>query len=298
VLLGGGYGSLAVATFVAVVAARVLSANRLVRNQAAAAAILTVALADGQAGLDRLLDALIGAGTALVFTQILFSPEPVALVRRAEAATLTSMGDGMGAVADALDREDDEVLRSATDRMRDVGDHLNELGRAMLASGRVVRHSILWRSRRGAVDSVTDEAGHLHLLGPGCLLFIRTAIATGPRERALLRPPMRELACVLTDLARARGDVDARQRAVDRVLDVTRGFAVEAAPLGPAMTAAVASLRMVAFDVIVYAGVGADQAATALGNGSVRLRATRSTERGRLPRASTVARWFGRGGRR
>ena len=41
--------------------------------QAASGAIITVAVADGQAGPQRLIDALIGAGVALVFTLVLFS---------------------------------------------------------------------------------------------------------------------------------------------------------------------------------------------------------------------------------
>ena len=53
-------------------------------------------MADGEAGFQRLVDALIGAGVALVFTQIRFSPEPVALLRRAEAAALADMADGLG----------------------------------------------------------------------------------------------------------------------------------------------------------------------------------------------------------
>jgi uncharacterized membrane protein YgaE (UPF0421/DUF939 family) len=52
--------------------------------QTATASILTVAVAGGEAGTQRLADALIGAGVALVFSKFLFSPNPVLLVRRAE----------------------------------------------------------------------------------------------------------------------------------------------------------------------------------------------------------------------
>jgi uncharacterized membrane protein YgaE (UPF0421/DUF939 family) len=89
--LGGGYGTLALATFVAMAIARALGGARVTVAQAAAGAILTVAVANGEAGPDRLVDALIGAGVALVFSQLLFSPEPVALLRRAEAAALADI---------------------------------------------------------------------------------------------------------------------------------------------------------------------------------------------------------------
>jgi len=82
--LGGGYGSLALAVFAATAVARALGGARIVIAQAAAGAILTVAVANGEAGTQRLVDALIGVGVALLFTQVLSSPEPLALLRRAE----------------------------------------------------------------------------------------------------------------------------------------------------------------------------------------------------------------------
>jgi hypothetical protein len=59
--LGGGYGTLALAVFTAMAAAFALGGVRVTIAQAASGAILTVAVADGQAGPDRLVDALIGA---------------------------------------------------------------------------------------------------------------------------------------------------------------------------------------------------------------------------------------------
>ena len=75
--LGSGTGSLALATFVAMAIAFAARGARIVVAQAAVGAILTVAIGEGEAGVERLADALIGAGVALVFSQVLFSPEPV-----------------------------------------------------------------------------------------------------------------------------------------------------------------------------------------------------------------------------
>jgi uncharacterized membrane protein YgaE (UPF0421/DUF939 family) len=71
--LGGGYGTLALATFAAMAVAVAVGGARITIGQAAVSAILTVAVADGQAGPQRLVDVLIGAGVALVFSQLLFS---------------------------------------------------------------------------------------------------------------------------------------------------------------------------------------------------------------------------------
>jgi hypothetical protein len=256
VLLGGGSWSLALAIFVAVVAARWLGPNRLLRNQAAAAAILTVAVADGEAGVDRLLDALIGAAVALVFTQVLFTPSPVGLVRRAEVSAITSMSDGLQQVADAVQRGEDELARVAAERLRAVRDELSELARATRASSRIVHHSLLWRSQRAALGPVIAEAGRLDLLGAGCLMLVRTAVAADPSAAQVLLPAMRQLAGTLAALAAADlDDTQIRQRAADQADHLLQRFAGEEAPADLVMAGAVASLRMVAYDMLRFAGV-------------------------------------------
>lgn len=264
VLLGGDYWSLALAIFIAVVIARGLGADRLLRNQAAAAAILTVAVADGQAGLDRLLDALIGAGVALIFTQIVFTPPPVAMVRRAERAALTSMQDGLRLIAEAIERGEGGLTPLAAEQLRAVRDQLSELTRAQRASRRVLRHSLLWRSQRSLLEEVLVDASRLDLLGAGCLMLMRTAIAVDPSQAQILYPAMRKLAGILAGLASDLDDTEIRQQAADQVHHLLRNLAFEKVPADLVMTGAKASLQMVAYDLMVFAGIDQRQAATAV----------------------------------
>src|SRR5689334_15778983 len=104
--LGGGYGSLALATFVALLLARVLGGARIVLAQAAISAILTIAVANGEVGYQRLTDALIGAGVALVFSQLIFSPDPLGLLRRVESNALAAMGAALDLAGRALAGEE------------------------------------------------------------------------------------------------------------------------------------------------------------------------------------------------
>jgi uncharacterized membrane protein YgaE (UPF0421/DUF939 family) len=261
--LGGGYGALALATFAAMAVAVALGGARIMIAQAAAGAILTVAVADGQAGPQRLVDALIGAGVALVFTQVLFSPEPVALLRRAEAAALADMADGLGLTARALERDDDELAERAMSSLHDLRDRLGELSRARRASSRVVRHSVLWRTRMAPVVRESENAGRLDLLGGSCLLLARTALAMSPTERRGLAPGVRGLAGAIADLARAPGDRPTRQRAADRALDLVRWVAGNSARSQAALAAG-GALRLVATDVVVFAGADPGQAADAV----------------------------------
>jgi uncharacterized membrane protein YgaE (UPF0421/DUF939 family) len=149
--LAGGYGSMALAILVATAAARALGGTRIVIAQAAVAAILTVAVADAEAGVERLTDALIGAGVALVFSQLLFSPEPLALLRRSETALLARMADGLALTARALDEDDDELAERAVAELRAFPDELVELRRTRRASARVARRTLVWRSQRALV---------------------------------------------------------------------------------------------------------------------------------------------------
>src|SRR5436190_10628598 len=124
--LGGGYGTLALATFVAMIIALALGGSGIAVVQAAIGAILTVAAADGQVGPNRLIDALIGGGVALVCSQILFSPQPLALLRRAEAAALSDMADGLDLTAEALERHYAQLVPKAMNKHRDLRDRLAE----------------------------------------------------------------------------------------------------------------------------------------------------------------------------
>lgn len=251
--VGGGYGSLALAVFAATAVARALGGARIVIAQAAAAAILTVAVANGEAGTQRLEDALIGVGVALLFTQVLFSPEPLALLRRAEAAALADMADGLRLTAQALERDDDEIAERAMSQLRRLRDRLSELGRTRDASGRVARRSVVWRTQVDPVVRESEDAGRLDLLGGGCLTLTRMAIATDQACRRMLAPRVEELADALADLARTPGDRSARQEAADRALDVARRLTGVGVPTQAETIAAIVALRTVASDLMVFA---------------------------------------------
>jgi hypothetical protein len=281
--VGGGYGTLALATFAAMAAARALGGARVTIAQAAAGAILTVAVADGEAGTERLVDALVGAGVALVFSQVLFSPEPVALLRRAEAAALAEMADGLELTAQSLEHDDNELGERALTRLRGLRDRLAELGRTREASARVAKRSAVWRSQRAPVVRERENAGHLDLLGGSCLVLTRTAGAADPSERDTLAPRVRELAGALDQLAKEPGDQGVRQHAADRCLKVARGLADADTGSGSLSAAAIFSVRMVAADIMVFAGVDADQVEGAVRDGAHELEVPDPAPAPRLP---------------
>lgn len=267
--LGGGYLALAIAIFCATALARMLGSARIVVVQAGAGAILTVVAADGDIGFNRLIDALIGAGTALLFSQLLFSPEPVALLRRAEKVALADMADGLEMTARALERHVDAPAERAMRLLRQLRDRLTELGRVRQLSARSTRHSLLWRSRMDLLAQESATASQLDLLGNSCLTLARSALLVDGDDRERLVPYVRELSSMLSELAHGLDDRTVRQKVADRAFLVTQAFAGDAAARPTStLTPTILALRMVAADVMVFAGVDRQDARDAVRKGT------------------------------
>jgi hypothetical protein len=265
--IGQGYGSLAIAILAATAIAHAISGARIAVAQAAVSAILVVAIGDADAGPDRLLDALVGAGVALAFSQLLFSPEPVRLLRRAETAALGVMAKGLSSTANALEHDDDELAEKAITDLREVRDDLAELARVRRASTRVARRSLAWRSRLEPVVQEKENAGHLDLLGSSTLGLARAAASIDSDQRSKLAPHVRELAEALEELAGGLNAQAVRQDAADRGLAVAAEVSADGEPPDSAFAAAVVSVRIVATDLMIFAGIDPEGAVAAVREG-------------------------------
>jgi uncharacterized membrane protein YgaE (UPF0421/DUF939 family) len=262
---GSNYVRLAVATFIATLIARALGGTRIMIAQAAVGAILTIAVADGEPGVYRVLDAFIGAGVALVFSQVLFSPEPVALVRRAEARALAVLAEALELAAGSLEHHDEERAERALSTLRDAPDELAELSRVRGVSGGMARRSAVWRGQRSPVVRETENARHLDLLWSSSLMLARAVQTTGGSDRRPRASDVHALARVVGELAQAPGDREVRQRAADCALDVARrSVDGDAASDG----AAAVAVRAVAADVMAFAGVDPADALEAIREGT------------------------------
>ncbi|MEU8606477.1 FUSC family protein [Actinoplanes sp. NPDC048791] len=261
-LAGGGVGTLTVSIFLAMLVARAVSGARVLQAQAAVSAILVTVLGRPEQGWNRLVDAAIGGLVALTFSQLLFPPEPLRLLRRAQATVLSSLADGLRMTADAVEHRDPKRARDATTKLRNLRDDLAELDTTRTASGRIIRHAFTWRRRAGPVVAERERADHLDLLVGSCLMLTRTATAVQGPLRVPLATVIRQLAAELNDLAVDPGDKAIRQNVAERAVELTRWLAQHGGrvPAGSALAAAYAGIRMVAADVMVYAGVDAEQA--------------------------------------
>lgn len=265
--LGTDFGSMALAVFSATAFARGLGGNRVVIAQAAVGAILTVALGHNEAGWERLRDALVGAGVALVFSQLLFSPEPLALLRRAEMQLLARMVEGLALTALALRDDDDALAAQAIGVLRALPDELGELRRVRRVSANVARRTLVGRSRRRMVVQENENANHLDLLCVSSLQLARVVPSMTATGRQVLEQPVRELMDILGALADDLGDREARQRTADRAFAVATTIGPGDADADASLAAGVIAVRAFALDLIVFAGVTFDEAEAAVREG-------------------------------
>ena len=270
--LGRGDATLAIATFVAMVLALALGGKRITIAQAGASAVLVVVTPTAGASPGRLIDAGIGAGIALVISQLLFPVEPVALLRRAESAVLAETARALILTARAAEDADDVLAAQAIEQLRTVRDGLTGLSQTRNHSTTAAKRSPLWWGRTSPIVQETENAGHLDLLGSSCLMLTRAITDTSDDERRALAPIVHTLAATLQTLAEDPGDRHRRQEAADQALAAATNLARIDGSAGDSFVATRSAIRAVATDTMVFAGINPANAADAIRHGSEQLR--------------------------
>ncbi|GAB3721720.1 FUSC family protein [Nocardiopsis nanhaiensis] len=255
-----GFAALALATAGAMTAAVAINAERIVIGQAAASAILTTIFVGADSpGIDRIVDALIGAGVALAFSQLLFPARLVAMLRRIEEDALTEMSRMLAVVGRSLTEEGDASSEQMVNRLGDLSRPMAELSKARESSRSTVRLStIRWGDPRPVLDE--DEIiERLILLGESCLFLSRTTTSMGADERRELAPIVSGMAEVLATLADDLSSREAREQAVEQALRAARQYGAGRPDDDPVTHATHLAVEMVASDIMVFAGIRFDE---------------------------------------
>jgi uncharacterized membrane protein YgaE (UPF0421/DUF939 family) len=151
-LAGAGWWQIVVGTAVALVAATGAGATPMVRNQAAASAILVVALhrPGSNLAVQRLEDALIGGAVAIVIARILFPVNPLELVRDEARSLRSALSAALDEVAEALAAHDRDRAQAGLDAVDAIDEH--DLARALLLAREVARAAPRRRPLRRRID--------------------------------------------------------------------------------------------------------------------------------------------------
>ena len=263
--LGANSPALLIATLVAMAMTRAVGGTALSLAQAATAAILTITTGSSEVGPSRLIDALIGGGVALLFSQVLFTPRPLRLLRRAETEALAYIANALDLTARALEEGDQEPSRQALDDLRHLRDRLTELARTRRSTPEVARRSAAWRAQHAPVVEENENAGQLDLLGTSALMAVRSLIASEEDVGDSLAGPIRDLASAIRDMAQDPGDRTVRQRAADRALQAARQLRPDREDEHTETDSVrVAALYAVAVDTMVFAGADPSDAVEAI----------------------------------
>jgi uncharacterized membrane protein YgaE (UPF0421/DUF939 family) len=220
-LLGTGPAALGVAVFLALCVALIVGHGFIAHglmffNQTAAAAILVIALHTSAAGLDRLIDALIGGGVALVFSLLLFPPDPLPVIRSAVRSVFAVSSHELRQLKEIMTCRgpiDSGWLIAASEQ---IGRALAALDQARATAREIVRLAPRRRSSKAAVARADQLAVDVAAVASAVLTLgslTVAAIAAGEHLPADLEESVRELAEALTAAAESGGAGEAKAAA-------------------------------------------------------------------------------------
>jgi uncharacterized membrane protein YgaE (UPF0421/DUF939 family) len=171
---GAGAWQIVVGTATALVVTTGAGAPLMVRNQAAASAILIVALhrPGSNLAVQRLEDALIGGAVAILIARFLLPVDPIPLVRGEAAKLREQLAAALDDAAAALAANDRKRAETAVERIWSIDD--SALGRALLTAREVTRAAPRRRPLRRRVERLSELYRELE-----ASVYDSHAIATG-----------------------------------------------------------------------------------------------------------------------
>src|SRR5215211_3136511 len=231
---GRGVVALVLAVTIAMAAAVVLNAGQVMLTEAAVSAALVATVAPTTQGFPptRLLDALVGGGVALVFSQLLFPLDPVRLVRQAAEVVLDKLAETLEQVADALEDRDLETAELAMTQARRTGDAWARFDQALDVGRETARFAPRRRNARGRMTDYEDVGLPLELTVRDVHVLARGAVRAlmiGDEVPDDVIAAVRDLSCAFERVADRMGDGERADRARAFALRATR-LATEAVP--------------------------------------------------------------------
>lgn len=228
-LLGPGAVSIAIAALIALLAAvfigqGYIGQGMMFANQTVVSSILVIALYRSGLGWERIYDALIGGGLAIVVAVLLFPANPLVVLRSARIEVLRTLHSVLARTGDlACGREvpaHDWPL-PAVDR---VHEQLGGLIQARTTSRQVVRIAPRRWGLRDAVQAADHQGVHLALLAGSVLQLARTLV---PAVDGCCQRFPQPAQVALEDLAKATALADSDPTAATAHVDAARVHAAE-----------------------------------------------------------------------
>jgi uncharacterized membrane protein YgaE (UPF0421/DUF939 family) len=268
--LGTGVLVLVLVVALAMAAAMLLGAGTILINQAAISGILVVTVSPPTNGLspDRFVDALIGAGVALLVGQVLFPRDPVRAMGRAARPVGSDLAVALEALAQGLRTGDPERARTALEIARGTDDDLSAFFDAVALARETIAYRRPLRRTRERLPVYAEAAQQMDYAVRNVRVLARRALAAARRGPA---PPA--LADAVSLLAQAVTALVEQLEDPDRDDIETRTLALRAAATassvldedpGLTISVIVGQVRSTAIDLLRGSGLSSEQARQAL----------------------------------
>ena len=266
--IGTGTWQVGMVTGLAMLAATLVGGGSLLASQAGASAVLVATLQSPEDfDFDRVLDALVGSGTALLVGALLLPIDPVRIVREDLGPVLDRLAATLRRIADALEQRDAADADRALATVVRLDAEYDELAEMLVAAADAARISL---SRRGQLRGLGRYAAAVRELG---LAIENTralarggvrAIALGDSVPPEVPAAIRELATAaseLGDLLEA-GDVGPSREAALRAVRLANAVLAETTNLSALHI--VGQVRLVAVDLLRAGGIPREEAQQAV----------------------------------
>jgi uncharacterized membrane protein YgaE (UPF0421/DUF939 family) len=248
-IIGAGVFPLALIVALAMGAAVLFSPQPMFVNQAAASAILVVTLRTGGVAGERLIDALVGGGCALLVSLILFPPHPLPILARAIRSALQGTATALRGAADVLESGTPRDAEWTIEVTHALHERLAALAGARGVASDVVRLAPLRRRYRPEVERANERAANVALLANTALTLVRLSAAVlddSEKPPRSLTEGVEQLADATEVLARGANPEQRR-----RVRELAGAMGERPHPYGPpAVAAAEIQLRSAAADLL------------------------------------------------
>lgn len=163
--IGTGTWQIGVTVALAMFAAGLVGGGPLLASQAGASAVLVATLQAPESGFDftRALDALVGAGTALVVGSLLLPPNPMRMIRGGAAPVIDSLAEALVHIAAAVERRDESEADQAIIEVSRIRPYHDDLEDALAEAADTARLSIGRREALERISKLAEFARHLRL---------------------------------------------------------------------------------------------------------------------------------------
>ncbi|WP_329104927.1 FUSC family protein [Micromonospora sp. NBC_01699] len=261
VLVGSGPWQLGLIVTLSIIVTIFLGGSVAVVTQAAATAVLLVALAPKMSNPEfpRVIDALVGGGVGLFVVALLLPLNPLRIVDRAARPALETLAEQLTVTADALAEHDAGRAAAALERLRRVEEYMDGLQEALEGGRETATLAPARWNRRRALTRYAESAEYINHAVHNSGVLVRRAVTALEDDEpipAAMASAVRQLADAVRLLHQELGAGLDPEAARERVLrSVTAAGRAYTEGVGFSGSVVVAQIRTAASDVLRATGV-------------------------------------------